>query len=238
MKKLGVIGGLGPMATAYFLELVAEMTEAKRDQEHIPLVVSSNPETPDRTRFILGVSDLDPYPYLLKAGRDVKALGAEIITVPCNTAHFFHAKLENDLQLPVIHLIRETAKYLKQAGITKAGIMATDGTVQTGLYQKELLACGIESVVPDSASQEGVMHIIYQNVKAGLPPEMPKFNGIADKLRQNGAQVVILGCTELSVIKRGRRLGSGFIDAMEVMAKEAITRCGAPLKAGYENLIS
>ena len=116
--------------------------------------------------------------------------------------------------------------------------MATDGTIQTGLYQKELLAHGIESVVPDAKGQEGVMHIIYQNVKAGLPPEMPRFNGIADRLKAEGAQVVILGCTELSVIKRDKHIGSGFIDAMQVMAKEAILRCGGKIKIGYENLIS
>ncbi|MBQ9387439.1 MAG: amino acid racemase [Lachnospiraceae bacterium] len=238
MKKLGVIGGLGPLATACFIEMTTMMTDAKCDQEHIPMAISSLPETPDRTRFILGISSDDPYPLLLKSGQFVKEMGAEQIVIPCNTAQYFHNRLEEELQIPVIHLIRETAKYLQKNGIEKVGIMATDGTIQTGLYQKELLAHGIESVVPDAKGQEGVMHIIYQNVKAGLPPEMPKFNGIADRLKAEGAQVVILGCTELSVIKRDKHIGSGFIDAMQVMAKEAILRCGGKIKIGYENLIS
>ena len=238
MKTLGVIGGLGPMATAYFLEMLTKMTAADADQEHIKVLIESNPQTPDRTKFILGLSDEDPYPMLLKSGQELKELGAEYIVVPCNTAQYFHDRLETDLDLPIIHLIRETALYLKERGIKKVGIMATDGTIRTNLYQDALSQYGIETVVPSEKAQEGVMHLIYNNIKAGLPPEMPRFNGIADELKENGAEVIVLGCTELSLIKRDKNIGHDFIDAMEVMSLKAIENCEAPIKERYKELIS
>jgi len=130
-KTLGVIGGLGPMATAYYMELVIQMTDASCDQEHLNMIISSRPGTPDRTRYILGLSDENPAPVMIDAGRWLVAEGAEILAIPCITAHYFQKQLEEEIHTPVIHLIKETVHHMRDYGVRKAGIGGKDlGTVQ------------------------------------------------------------------------------------------------------------
>lgn len=237
MKTLGIIGGLGPMATAYFMELIVSMTDAACDQEHLNMIIYNKPDTPDRTGFILKKSEDDPRPGIIDSGRRLKEQGADIIAIPCNTSHFFHAELEEKTGLPIINMIRETVLYLKSRGIKKAGILATDGTISTGLFQRELEKEGMEWVIPGSAGQKKVMHLIYDNVKAGKPIEENLFFDVKNELLNKGAQAIILGCTELSVIKRRYNLGCDILDGLEVLSKCAIERCGYKVRAEYEELI-
>lgn len=236
MKKLGVIGGLGPMATAYFLQLLVQMTEARTDQEHIEVLLHSKPQIPDRTRFILGQSREDPLPQMVEIGRELAGQGAELIAVPCVTAHYFQKKLEDSIGIPVVDTIRETALSLKAAGVTKAGILATDGTIESGLFQRAFAGEGISAMLPDRAGQQAVMQIIYQNVKAGQPVDSAAFWRVAEGLFGQGAQAVLLACTELSLVKRDFGLGEGFLDVMEVLARRAVLICGR-LKGQYECLL-
>ena len=236
MKKLGVIGGLGPMATAYFLQLLVQMTEARTDQEHIEVLLHSKPQIPDRTRFILGQSREDPLPQMVEIGRELAGQGAELIAVPCVTAHYFQKKLEDSIGIPVVDTIRETALSLKAAGVTKAGILATDGTIESGLFQRAFAGEGISAMLPDRAGQQAVMQIIYQNVKAGQPVDLAAFWRVAEGLFGQGAQAVLLACTELSLVKRDFGLGEGFLDVMEVLARKAVLICGR-LKGQYECLL-
>ncbi|MCI8790107.1 MAG: amino acid racemase [Lachnospiraceae bacterium] len=236
MKKLGVIGGLGPMATAYFLQLLVQMTEARTDQEHIEVLLHSKPQIPDRTRFILGQSREDPLPQMVEIGRELAGQGAELIAVPCVTAHYFQKKLEDSIGIPVVDTIRETALSLKAAGVTKAGILATDGTIESGLFQRAFAGEGISAMLPDRAGQQAVMQIIYQNVKAGQPVDSAAFWRVAEGLFGQGAQAVLLACTELSLVKRDFGLGEGFLDVMEVLARKAVLICGR-LKGQYECLL-
>jgi aspartate racemase len=129
-------------------------------------------------------------------------------------------------------------RHLKDHGIEKVGIMATDGTVRSRLLHKALEEEGLCPVVPDEKAQGDVMHLIYHNIKAGFPAEMDRFYRAADSLMRQGAQVSILGCTELSLIKKAHILGPGFIDAMEVLAQQSVLACGAPLKQEYLHLIT
>lgn len=238
MRTLGVIGGLGPMATAYFLELVTKMTDASCDQEHLKIVIWSRPDTPDRTRFILGLSDEDPRGIIVDSGRRLVSQGAECLAIPCITAHYFHDEIEELIGYPVINLPAEVVSHLKMYGWNRIGIMATDGTIQTGLFQRELERQGMHAVIPKPESQKKVMHLIYDDVKANKPVEMNLFKEVVSELKGRGAQVVVLGCTELSLIKQGRDLGLGILDAMEVLARTAIEKCGAPLKKEYNCLIT
>ena len=238
MKTLGVIGGLGPMATAYFMELVTNMTDAASDQEHLDILIFSRPRTPDRTGYILGRSSENPLPVMADSARHLAADGAQVLAIPCNTAHYFHTQVQEAAGVPVLHMIRESDAYLKACGIEKAGIMATDGTIQTGLYQKELEANGIAWTVPSETCQQHVMHLIYENVKAGRPAEMERFHAVNEELQRDGAQAVLMACTELSVIKKQFDLGSGILDALEVLAKTAVEACDAPLREEYRNLIT
>ncbi len=237
MKRLGIIGGLGPMATAYFLRLVVEMTDARTDQEHIEVLLHSKPQIPDRTRYILGLSDENPMPDLLAVGKSLTEQGAEVIAIPCITAHFFQKQLEKEIGCQIIHAIEETAKYLESEQITHAGIMATAGTVESRLFQDILGKYHIACSVPSEKGQNKVMHIIYDNVKAGKPIEMDLFEAVSKELFDDGAQVILLGCTELSMAKRDHALCAGYLDVMEVLARSAVMECGT-LKAEYEHLIT
>ena len=237
-KILGVIGGLGPLATAHFMELTVHMTDVAEDQQHLPMILYSMPYIPDRTAHILDNSKENPLPEMLRIGNVLCQQGADCIAIPCITAHYFFDRLEKDIPAPIINGVRETVRHLKEKGISKVGIMATSGTVQSGIFHRELTAQGLEPVVPDEKGQEAVMHLIFRNVKAGVPVDMDLFAAATENLRSRGAEAIILGCTELSLIKRDHKIGPGFIDAMEVLAQQAVIACGKPLKETYRDLIT
>lgn len=237
-KILGVIGGLGPIATAHFMELIINMTDAQVDQQHLPMIVYNMPYIPDRTAYILDNTQDDPLPEMLRIGELLHRQGAYCIAIPCVTAHYFFDRLEAGIPAPLINGVRETVRHLKENGIEKVGIMATSGTVCSGIFHQELELQGLEPIAPDEKAQEDVMHLIFQNIKAGKPVEMDRFYTAAASLRRQGAQAIILGCTELSLIKRDYPVGAGFIDAMEVLAQQSVLACGKPLKQEYRCLIT
>lgn len=236
--RFGVIGGLGPMATAYYLELMIRMTDARRDQDHPEIIILNIPSIPDRTAFILGKSQEDPLPPMVELGKQLKSLGAEVVGTPCITAHYFHEPLQAGIGLPVIHAIRSTAQLLRSAGIRKVGLMATDGTVQSGIFQRQVEDCGMELILPGEEGQRGVMTLIYDQIKAGVKPDMTLFAHIRDELRRSGAEVIVLGCTELSLLKKEQDLGNGILDALEVLAKESVVACGKAVKPEYDQLFT
>ena len=237
-KYLGVIGGLGPQATAYFMELVTTMTDVSCDQQHMNMIVFSVPSTPDRTAYILDHSKPNPLAHMVEVGRRLVDQGAAMIAIPCVTAHYFFDTLENEISAPIINGVHETVLHLKRNGIHRVGIMATDGTIQSGIFHSALAQEGMEAISPDARAQKEIMHLIFQNIKAGKPVEMARFATATAALRNAGAEAIILGCTELSLIKRMYHLGPGFIDAMEVLAQQAVLRMGVPLKEAYLNLIT
>lgn len=235
---LGVIGGLGPIATAHFMELVIRMTEAQTDQEHLDMVIYNRPSIPDRTSYILDQTRPNPLPEMIRVGNALARQGAKLIAIPCMTAHYFHRELTRYIEAPIVHAIHETAVHLKKHGISKVGIMATDGTIRSRLFQQELEKHGITPVIPGEEGQKCVMSVIYDDIKANRPADMDKFDLASRDLREKGAQAIILGCTELSLVKRDCPIGAGYLDAMEVLAQTCVIRCGGKLKEEYQDLIS
>ena len=237
-NTLGVIGGLGPIATAHFMELIIRMTEAGTDQEHLDMIIYNRPSIPDRTCYILDPTKPDPLPEMIRVGNALAQQGAKLIAIPCMTAHYFHRELTRCIEVPIVHAIHETAVHLKKHGITRVGIMATDGTIRSKLFQSELERHGMEVVIPGPEGQKCVMSVIYDDIKANKPAGMDKFDLASQDLRGQGAQAIILGCTELSLVKRDYPIGAGYLDAMEVLAQVCVTRCGGKLKEEYRELIS
>lgn len=225
MKKLGILGGLGPMATAYFFQLLTQMSDARTDQEHMEIVLYSKPSIPDRTKYIIGESKMNPVEDMAAVGKKLKEMGADILAVPCITAHFFHQELEEKIGLPIIHAIEETALYLMEEKISRVGILATDGTIQSGLFQNALKRCGISYFVPKEESQKKLMEIIYNEIKAGDKINMSLFQQISKELFDQGAEVILLACTELSLIRKDYDLSAGYLDVMEVLARKAVKSC-------------
>lgn len=226
MSTVGVIGGLGPMATVYFLELLTKMTDAAKDQEHLRIYMASIPDTPDRTAYILGESDENPMSCLVEAGNKLVQMGADFIAIPCVTAQYFHQELESALSVPVISLCEELAMHLAHEGVKKVGVLATNGTIKSRLMQNCLEEKGIEVCIPGPDDQDTVMQIIYQQIKKGLPPDVEAFEKIGQKLKADGAGKLILGCTELSLIKKDYGLNKDYLDVMEVLAAAVIVKAG------------
>lgn len=238
MKELGIIGGLGPMATACFMEMLTKMTDASSDQEHIRMVIVSDPTIPDRTDYILGKSDANPLKKMIKAGKRLERMSVDFIAVPCMTAHCFHSQLDDAIRLPIINGISQTARYLRHCGVSSVGLMATKGTVASGIFRTELEKQGIACIHPDSNGQDIITEIIFDGIKADKEINMQKFHKCKEDLRKAGSECIILGCTELSVLKNNYDIGSGFLDAMEVLAQRCIINCGARVKEEYNSLIS
>lgn len=238
MKTLGIIGGLGPMATAYLLQLVVEMTDAKTDQEHLDVIVFDRPSVPDRTAHILDSKKPSPLPSMQATAQTLERLGAKVLCAPCVTSHFFYRELAASVSVPFLHMVKETAKELDAEGRKKVGILATTGTVHTGLFQNALEERNLAFAVPEASGQQLVMSLIYDEIKAGLPPDPEKFQRISQELYGKGCDSIILGCTELSLIKKSTALGHGYLDALEVLAKRCVTACEGPMKSQYLHLIT
>ena len=237
-KILGVIGGLGPAATTQFMNLIIDMTDAALDQEHMEMVVFNAPSIPDRTGYILDNTKPCPGAPMAEIARRLESAGADFLAIPCMTAHYFYDQVQAAVTVPVIHAIQETALALQKNGITKVGLMATDGTVRTRLFHDALAPYGIEVITPSAEEQENVMHIVYDNVKAGLPADAVRFHSASRELLDMGAQRIILGCTELPLVKQQFDIGPGFVDPMEILAQKAMLLCGVKIKESCRDLIS
>ena len=237
MKKLGIIGGLGPMATAYFLQLITQMSDAATDQEHMEIYVISKPSIPDRTDYILGLSDRSPAEEMSAVGAQLKSLGAELLAMPCVTGHYFHQEIEKNVGLPLIDAIEETADYLFHRRIRKVGILATVGTIESRLFQCTLENKKIECVIPNETGQKRIMDVIYKDIKAGKTVHMENYKTVSEALRYQGAEVILLACTELSMLKRDYQIGRDYLDVMEVLAAKVVDICNR-LKPEYKELIT
>lgn len=230
---VGVLGGLGPMATVYFMERVIELTDSDTDQGHVDMIVLQKPSIPDRTAYLVGASDADPLPPMLAAAATLERAGAAFIAMPCNTAHHFYDALAASVSIPFLNIVEETvaAAQARVPGLTRLGILATDGTARTQTYQECCAARGIEAVLPDEAMQTEVMDMIYAGVKAGRPVPEARFRATLDHLRGRGCEAVVLGCTELSILARDLRIGdSDVVDSIDALARASIVASGKSLR--------
>ncbi|MDR2817681.1 MAG: amino acid racemase [Oscillospiraceae bacterium] len=216
---LGVVGGLGPMATAHFMKRIIEFTDANTDQEHIKMMILNATQIPDRTKFILGKSDEDPFDELLDCCKTLEAARAKLIAIPCNAAHYFYDKLAAEISVPIVHMQRETVKELKSLNVRRIGIAATTGTICAGLFQNALKKVGLNYLVPDDEHQNKIMKVIYDDIKAGRETAKKELLKSMDWFFESGCDRIVLGCTELSVLKSTFSLDARFVDALDVTAK-------------------
>ena len=223
----GIAGGMGPLATIELMRLVMEETPATCDQEHIPLLVYSNPQIPDRTKAILGEGP-SPVKALVESAQLLEKAGATFLAFPCNTAHYFLPEVEVRVSVPIIDMIEETAIEVEKAGVAKIGILATDGTIKTGIYQRALKRRGIEAEIPDEKRQLAVMEAIY-GVKAGY--DLKDAERILEPVliyMIERVDAVIAGCTELPMLLRGPAHGLVVIDTLRVLARRIVERALRP----------
>lgn len=227
---LGILGGMGPMATVDFLRRLVELTPALRDQDHLPCIVAQAPGIPDRTRAILG-EGADPLPALEAALRQLEGAGATRIAIPCNTAHHWHGALQARTDRPILHIVDAVADALARGGGGGApvGLLATTGTLRVGLYAERLARRGIACREPED--QEAVMRAI-RLVKAGCVPEARSLlAGAARRLRAAGCGQVVMACTEIPVALRDadEDLRPRLVDATEALAEACLRADAASL---------
>ncbi|QPQ29196.1 cysteate racemase [Lysinibacillus sp. JNUCC 51] len=230
MKKqtLGIIGGVGPLATMFIGEMIVRRTKATKDQEHLHTIIDNDTNIPDRTAFILDSTKENPVPVIVADAKKLASVGANMIAIPCNTAHTFYDEIVEGSPVPVLHMIRETAKRASDLGAKRVGILATTGTLTSHMYQDALEEFGITPVVPDDVMKEKVMSIIYDYVKAGKNVSHEDWQPIEKAMLALNCDRIVLGCTELSIVNRDLKLSDKYIDSLIVLAERAI------LASGYE----
>ena len=227
-KTIGILGGMGPLATADLFRKITLLTDAACDNDHIRVYIDSNARIPDRTAAILSGGP-DPVPEMRAALRSLEACGADCVIMPCNTAHYFLPRLQSQTRLPFISMLEATAKTCaaQYPGRT-AAILATKGTLATGLYENALDAQGVRF----EAEKDVLMHLIYDVVKASKPlaPEQDAWQTLLNGLRARGADYFILGCTELPIIADTLPQSGPFVDPTAELARAAIRFCGYRVK--------
>ncbi|MCI8689575.1 MAG: amino acid racemase [Oscillibacter sp.] len=231
-KTIGILGGMGPLATADLYRKLVLLTDAASDSEHIRVYIDSNTTIHDRTAAILS-DGANPLPAMTDSLRKLESCGADCIIMPCNTAHYFLPKLQELTKVPFVSMLEAAAKACRARypGQT-AAVLATKGTLTSGLYQKTLEAEGVPYLIPEAAEQEQLMTVIYEGVKAGAPPEAyrAEYLSVLNAMEARGAGYFILGCTELPLAAQLLGVDRPAVDPTEELAKAAIRFCGYTVK--------
>lgn len=240
-NAVGVLGGVGPLATVYFMNMIINMTDAETDQQHINMLVSNHATIPDRTEYILKKSKDSPLEAMIDDARMLEAAGCKFIVVPCNTTHYFFEDIKNSVEIPVLNIIKEAILYALELGkiknpdksVKKLGILATEGTVLSGTYSFYGKSEGIECIAPDDEYQKKVNHMIYDCVKAGRSVSLDEIQEVITHMREKGCDGVIMGCTELSVIYEDLNLeayNDDVVDSLTALARRTVLECGKKLR--------
>lgn len=232
-KSLGIIGGMGPKATSVFFDKIIESTEAHRDQDHINMVILNHATLPDRTTAILTGHEAEFLEAIQKDIRILEVAGVANIAIPCNTSHYFYEQIQQMTEINIINMVDETIKaiYNKYGEGTKVGILATNGTIRSGIYKAYSDQYSLQLHVPNRFQQDQVMNIIYNNVKGENDIDSSELEALIQELiYQEKCQTVILACTELSCIPLRKEINELSIDAMEVLVRKSIELSGKKVK--------
>ncbi len=221
-KTIGIIGGMGPLATADLFKKIVLNTKADTDQDHIKILIDNNTAIPDRTEAIIN-NGKNPVPQLTKSALSLWVMGAQILVMPCNTAHYFRSEVQKSVDIPILSMIELTGESLLKKGIKTVGLLATEGTINSGIYQNVFVKMGIEILVPDEDEQIAVTDLIYNGVKAGKKDyDVTVVKGVMQNIIERGAETLVLGCTELPVAVDMYKLDFNVCDPTLELARGAI----------------
>jgi aspartate racemase len=234
-KTIGILGGMGPEATAYFFSLIIKQTKAAKDQDHIPILIYNNPRIPPRTDALLGKGP-SPTRLLREGARRLERAGADFIVMPCITAHAFLTSMRRAVKIPVLDIPEETAAWAKKriAKLKRAGLVASTGTVKSGLFHDAFSRAEVDIVAPTDREQEKVMEAIFGpgGIKAGVTEGRPKrlILSVATRLICQGAEAVIAGCTEVPLVLKDKDIPVPLIEPLRIAAEASIVRAGYRIK--------
>ena len=225
-KIVGIIGGMGPEATVDLMARVIKATPASDDVDHIRMIVDNNPKVPSRIKALIEKSGESPAPCLQDMARKLADWGADFLAIPCNTAHFYHGDVQKAVNIPLLNMIDVSTQHLKAScpGLETVGLLASTAVLNLGLYKKSFAQAGIRLMEPETDAQDRLMTAIRQ-VKTSQygQEEIDNLQKAADNLVDQGAQVLLVACTELSIIQSRIQPHVRLFDASQILA-EAIVR--------------
>ena len=235
MKTVGIIGGMGPMATARFYQLLIELTEAHCDQEHLHVIIDSAAELPDRSAHIFGEGE-SPLEGMICSMRKLTQMGAQIIAMPCNTAHFYYDRLQISVPNELINMVQETVNWVQtQSRLKTIGLLATSGTYRTQLYQRAFQLSSREMVVPTDACQNNLMKAIYSYKEGRQHEAFELIDQVVESLKGIEVDTWLLGCTELPMLFEKYKGKLPMMDSAWILARKTILSSGAKLSKEDEN---
>lgn len=223
-KVIGILGGMGPEATADLFIKIIKGTPAEKDQEHLRVIVDNNPKIPDRTAAILGEGP-NPLPEMIKTAKNLEKAGADFIIMPCITAHYYYEELKRSVKIPILNMVELTAQAINEnfPKAKKAGVLGTTGTVESKLFEKSLNKIGVKVVYPSKDFQNRIMEAIYNYIKAGKIMDGKKIVvDVANHLIGLGSDLIICGCTEISLVLKNGDITKPVVDPMQILAQTAV----------------
>lgn len=227
-SRLGVLGGMGPLATADFLRKIVEATPAERDQDHLPVVVYSVPQVPARFPSILRTAEPSPLPAMIEGMQTLEAAGADYVAIPCITAHHWYEELCRATKMPILHIADATCTALSKRGVPtgKVGMLATAATLQSGFFQARLRTLGYETVVPSERDMQKLALPAIASVKRG---DMARALGLATQAVQHllaqDVETIVLACSELPSALDGvdAALAARCVDTLDALARACVS---------------
>jgi aspartate racemase len=224
MKRLGVLGGMGPAASAEFIVRLIQQTPATRDQDHIPFVLWNNPQIPDRSTSMRNGDD-KPLPYLIEGIQALKYSGCDLIVIPCNTAHFWFHELSK-LNVKIVHIVDSVADSLRDVNVINStiGVIGTQATVELGLYQYILNRSGWNCIVPTKEEMNTLVQPAIDLIKGGdIEQAHSMLMTVVRSLIDRGAKAVVLGCTEIPLaVKEVEEQSIPMVNSIDSLVKLAI----------------
>lgn len=220
---LGVIGGMGPLATCNFFEKIIRLTDADKDQEHIHIIIDNNTSIPDRTDYIMGHGE-DPRPELIRSAIKLETMGADYIAIPCNTAHYFYEDIIKYTNVKVINMIEETVMYLRETCSEHRDylLLSTEGTYKSGIYKRVFEKYGLRIIEPSDEDKKTIMGWIYGVKSSVFDVTSNDFETLANKYIENKSIPVILGCTELSTLAERIDISQKYVDPLLILVKRCV----------------
>lgn len=229
-KTVGIIGGMGAISTVDIFQKIVILTDAKNDQEHIPILIDNNTKIPDRTAFLLN-KGISPRNYLINSANRLKLYGADILLLACNTAHYFLSDIKSVVNCPIINTIKETAIEAANKGIKRIGILGTEGFMRFVEFKSIYNNLNIDVFCPSPEEQKHINDLIYNGIKEqDFNIDLSSFLNVLKRMSSIGVESFALSCTELPIAFSHFNINYHFIDSNLIVAKKAITEAGGNLK--------
>lgn len=230
-KTIGILGGMGPLATVDIFHKIVSLTDANIDQDHIHIIIDNNPGIPDRLNFIFRDGE-SPEKALIQSAIKLECMGADVLIMPCNTAHYFYDAIKKYIGIDFINMVDETAKEIRATlpSCKRIGLLASKGTYSTGVYDKIFAPYDIEVIKPDSEGRQDLAELILAVKRGQTTYDLTNIYKVLDQLKKKNAEMMVLGCTELPIAFKVFNIQEKYIDSTTVLACSAIKYCGKKVR--------